>query len=137
MFSLMGIETSESHVSRTSRDRPAPSLRVTLLIDGTDEARPEKADFLANRDQLGVGRGAEGLRPTNALSAEQPISQLGSPDGADLVDGTPREAVPSAEQLASRGESPDRLAAQPQPTDDPSDTTCARSCRTATTIPAR
>ena len=103
-------------------DRPAPSLRVTLLIDGTDEARPEKADFLANRDQLGVGRGAEGLRPTNALSAEQPISQLGSPDGADLVDGTLREAVPSAEQLVSRGESPDRLAAQPQPTDDPSDT---------------
>jgi len=66
-------------------DRPAPSLRVTLLIDGTDEARPEKADFLANRDQLGVGRGAEGLRPTNALSAEQPISQLGSPPRPGLA----------------------------------------------------
>ncbi len=103
-------------------DRPSPSLRVTLLIDGADETSPEKADFLANRNQAGVGRGAEGVRPTNALSAEQLISQLGSPDGADLVDGTPREAVPSAEQLVSRAESPDSVAAQPQPTDDPSDT---------------
>ena len=62
------------------------------------------------------------MRPTNALSAEQAIAQLGRPDGADLVDGTPRELVPSAEQLVSRAESPDSVTAQPQPTDDPSDT---------------
>jgi len=103
-------------------DKPSPSLNVTLLVDGADEASPEGADFLANRNQRGVGRGAEGLRPTSALSAEQPIAQPGSPDGADLVDGAPRELSPSAEQLVSRAESPASVSAQPQPTDDPSDT---------------
>jgi periplasmic protein TonB len=101
---------------------PAQALNVTLLIDGIDEAVPDKADFLANRSQRAAGVGAEGLRPKNALSAAQPIAQLGSPDGADLVDGTPRELVPSAEQLVSRSPSPDGVTAQPQPTDDPADT---------------
>jgi periplasmic protein TonB len=100
----------------------ASSLNVTLLIDGIDEAVPDKADFLANRNQQGIGRAAEGLRPTNALSADQPIAQMGSPDGADLVDGTPRELVPSAEQLVTRAQSPDGVTALPQPTDDPADT---------------
>jgi periplasmic protein TonB len=103
-------------------DAPAPSLNVTLLIDRIDEAVPERADFLANRNQRGAGRAAAGLRPTSALSAEQPIAQLGNPDGADLVDGAPRELVPSAEQLVSRAQSPDQVTAQPQPTDDPADT---------------
>lgn len=109
-------------VATYSDDTPTPALNVTLLIDGTDDATPEKADFLANRSQRGIGRGADGVRPTNALSAEQAIAQLGRPDGADLVDGTPRELVPSAEQLVSRAESPDSVTAQPQPTDDPADT---------------
>jgi protein TonB len=101
---------------------PTPSLNVTLSrADRSDEA-PEKAAFLSNVDRRAVGRGAEGMRPTSALSAEQPVAQLGSPDGADLLDGTPRELVPSAEQLVSRAPSPDALTAQPQPTDDPSDT---------------
>jgi periplasmic protein TonB len=116
---ILGITfTVASYNDETS----ASSLNVTLLIDGIDEAVPDKADFLANRNQQGAGRAAEGLRPTNALSADQPIAQLGSPDGADLVDGTPRELVPSAEQLVSRAPSPDGVTAQPQPTDDPSDT---------------
>lgn len=103
-------------------DTPTPALNVTLLIDGPDEAAPDEADFLANRNQHAVGRAAEGLRPTSALSADQPIAQLGSPDGADLVDGTPRELVPSAEQLVTREPSSASVTAQPQPTDDPSDT---------------
>jgi periplasmic protein TonB len=109
-------------VATYNDDAPASSLNVTLLVDGIDEAAPEKADFLANRNQRASGRGAEGPRPTNALSADQPIAQLGNPDGADLVDGTPRELVPSAEQLVSRAQSPDHVTAQPQPTDDPADT---------------
>ena len=113
---------SRSRSPSYNDETPAPSLNVTLLIDGIDEAVPDKADFLANRNQQGAGRAAEGLRPTNALSADQPIAQLGSPDGADLVDGTPRELVPSAEQLVSRAQSPDGVTAQPQPTDDPADT---------------
>jgi protein TonB len=103
-------------------DSPAPALNVTLLIDGPDEATPDDADFLANRSQRGIGRAADGQRPTSALSAEQPIAQLGSPDGADLEDGTPRELVPSAEQLVSRASSQDRIQAERQPTDDPADT---------------
>ena len=54
------------------------------------------------------------------MSATEPIAQVGSPDGADLTDGTPRELVPSAEELVSRGQS-DAVDATPQPTDDPSD----------------
>jgi protein TonB len=104
-------------------DVPTTSMNVTLSrVDSSQAAPPEKADFLSNVNRTAVGRGAEGLRPTNALSAEQPIAQLGSPDGADLVDGTPRELVPSAEQLVSRAQAPDSVTAQPQPTDDPADT---------------
>jgi len=100
-------------------DIPPPSLNVTLLIDGPDEVAPEKSDFIANRNQLGVGRAAEGRRPTSSLSAKQPATQVGHPDGADLEDGTPRELAPSAEQLVTRGQSMNLVQAQPQPTDDP------------------
>jgi protein TonB len=103
-------------------DHASPSLNVTLLVDGRDEATPEKADLIANRNQHAAGRAAAGPRATSALSAEQPIAQLGSPDGADLTDGAPRELVPSAEELVSRGSSARRVLATPQPTDDPAAT---------------
>jgi protein TonB len=104
-------------------DTPTPSLSVTLSRSDRSEAEaPDKADFLSNVNRLAQGRAADGVRPTSALSAEQAIAQLGRPDGADLVDGAPRELVPSAEQLVSRSPSPDDVTAQPQPTDDPSDT---------------
>jgi protein TonB len=100
-------------------DHASPSLNVTLLVDGRDEAAPEKADFISNRNQHAAGRAAAGPRATSALSAKEPIAQLGSPDGADLSDGAPRELVPSAEELVSRGSSARRVLATPQPTDDP------------------
>src|SRR5262252_3685331 len=99
-------------------DHTSPSLNVTLLVDGRDEAAPEKADFISNRNQHAEGRAAAGPRATTALSAEEPISQLGRPDGADLTDGAARELVPSAEELVSRGSSRP-VFAKPQPTDDP------------------
>ncbi len=84
-------------------DHASPSLNVTLLVDGRDEPAPEKADFIANRDSQAVGVAAKGLHATTALSANEPIAQAGSPDGADLTDGAPRELVPSADELVSRG----------------------------------
>jgi protein TonB len=101
-------------------DVPSPSLNVTLLVDSRDEGVPDKSDYLANRNQRAAGRAAEGKRPTSALSANQPVAQLGSPDGADAEDGTPRELTPSAEQLVTRAGSSDRVQAVPQPTDAPS-----------------
>lgn len=101
-------------------DRAPPSLNVTLLVDGRDEQAPDKADFIANRNSQAVGVAAKGLHSTSALSANEPIAQAGSPDGADLADGAPRELVPSADELVSRGRS-EPVDATPQPTDDPSD----------------
>jgi len=101
-------------------DRAPPSLNVTLLVDGRDEPAPEKADFIANRNSQAVGVAAKGLHATTALSANEPIAQVGSPEGADLTDGAPRELVPSADELVSRGRS-EAVDATPQPTDDPSD----------------
>jgi len=103
-------------------DHASPSLNVTLLIDGRDEAAPEKSDFIANRNQQAAGRAAAGPRATSALSAAEPIAQLGSPEGADRKDGAPRELVPSAEELVSRGSSAQRVLATPQPTDAPAAT---------------
>lgn len=99
---------------------PLPSLNVTLLVDGDhDEAAPDDADYIANRNSRAAGRAAEGVRPTTTLSSTQPLTQLGDPQGADLTDGTPRDRAPSAEQLVTRASSPDQVQAQPQPTDAP------------------
>lgn len=97
-----------------------PSLNVTLVVDTErDELAADTAKLLANIDQAGAGQAARGLRPTSALSADEPTTQVGDPLGADLADGTPREATPSAEQLVTRGSGADSVSAQPQPTDDP------------------
>jgi protein TonB len=114
---ILGVTFS---VATFDDDHASPSLNVTLLVDGRDEPAPEKADFIANRNSQAAGVAAQGLHATNALSAQERIAQPGSPEGADLTDGTPRELVPSAEELVSRGQS-DRVNATPQPTDDPAD----------------
>jgi len=114
---ILGVTFS---VATFDDDHPSPSLNVTLLVDGRDEPAPDKADFIANRNSQAAGRAAQGLHATNALSAQEPVAQAGSPEGADLADGTPRELVPSAEELVSRGQS-ERVNATPQPTDDPAD----------------
>src|SRR6185503_17756578 len=78
--------------------------------------------LLANRNQRAIGEAARGLRPTSTLSADNPVTQVGDPVGADATDGTPREATPSAEQLVSRAAGGEVVPALPQPTDDPADT---------------
>jgi protein TonB len=100
--------------------QPLPSLNVTLIAPSRDDqAAPEHSDFIAQRNQRGAGSAAEGIRATTALAADHPVTQLGDPTGADLVDGTPREQTPSAEQISSRASSSEQVAAVPQPTDDP------------------
>jgi len=100
-----------------------PSLNVTLVLDtGREELAADTAEFIANRDQQGAGEAARGVRPTSALSADQPTTQLGDPRGADATDGTPRELTPSAEQLVSRGSGGEPVPALPQPTDAPAPT---------------
>jgi protein TonB len=100
-------------------DSAIPSLNVTLVLDTErEELAADTAELIANRDQRGAGQAARGLRPTSALSATQPTTQLGDPLGADAVDGTPRDEAPSAEQLVSRGSSGEQVPALPQPTDD-------------------
>jgi protein TonB len=104
-------------------DVAIPSLNVTLVLDsGREELAADTADLIANRDQRGAGQAARGERPTSALSATQPMTQLGDPLGADAADGTPRDEAPSAEQLVTRGSSREDVTAQPQPTDDPAPT---------------
>ncbi len=101
--------------------KPLPSLNVTLLVDRPDQqTAPKDADYLAQRDQAGGGRAAQGIRPTTALSASHPITQIGDPDGADLTDGTPHEPVPTAEQLVSHAQSADQVPV-PDTTEKPSD----------------
>lgn len=107
-------------VTQLDDSGPLPSLNVTLLLDGNrDEAAPEDADYISNRNSQAAGRAAEGVRPTTTLSSTQPLTQLGDPQGADLTDGTPRDLAPSAEQLVTRAPSTERVQAQPQPTDAP------------------
>ena len=104
-------------------DKTVPSLNVTLVVDtGQEPLDVDTADFLANRSQRGAGQAALGTRPTTALSSEQARSQVGDPAGADATDGTPRDATQSAEQLVTRGDSADTVAAVPQATDEPAPT---------------
>jgi periplasmic protein TonB len=96
-----------------------PSLNVTLVVDiERDELAADTADLLANLDQRGVGEAARGLRPTSALSAEQPAAEAGDPSGADQRDGTPREAAPNPEQLVSRSSGGEPVPAIPEPNEE-------------------
>jgi periplasmic protein TonB len=102
--------------------KPVPSLNVTLLVDRSDEQPlPDKADFIAQRNQQGGGRAAEGIRPTTALSADHPLAQPGDPNGADLTDGKPLDVVRSAEQLVTRAASTDQVNSLPDSTEQPAD----------------
>ena len=81
---------------------------MTLLVDSDKpEKAPDRRDLLAERNQTGAGKLEHGDRPTRALSADHPVSQLGDPFGADLTDGAPREQAAAPEQLVARSESLD------------------------------
>jgi protein TonB len=116
---ILGVTFTAASLDRAE---PLPSLNVTLIAPiRDDQSAPEDADFIAERNQRGAGSAAQGIRPTTTLAADHPLTQLGDPTGADLVDGTPREQTPSAEQIVSRARANEDVSAIPQPTDEPAD----------------
>lgn len=118
-------------------ERALPSLNVTLVVDSgqPEELAVDTAKLIANRSQRGSGAAAEGRRPTNALSGNDAVAQIGDPVGRDAVDATPRDITPSAEQLVSRGAGGERVRALPQPTDAAADTRQRAATSIATLAP--
>lgn len=96
-----------------------PSLNVTLVVDRTETDPPQHSELLADANQQGGGRAAEGERPTTPLAANEPITRAGDPGAADAVDGRPREAAPPVEQLVTRNPNDEQVAALPKATDVP------------------
>lgn len=95
-----------------------PTLRVTLVQDATpSKTVPEEDVYLAQRNQTGGARIADGARPTTTLAADHLITQEGNPRGADLTDAAAREPVPSADRLVTRSASTTQLDALPDPTE--------------------
>jgi periplasmic protein TonB len=116
---ILGVTFTVTSFDKTT----VPALNVSLVVDtGKEELAVDTADFLSNHNQRAAGQAANGVRPTTAISASQPLTQAGDAQGADLADGTPRDSTQSAEQILTRGESREQVAAQPQPTDDPAPT---------------
>jgi len=113
-----------------------PTLKVTLVADTNEaEVALEDAEYLAQRNQKGSGSRALGDRPTTTLAADHPLTQLGDRAGADPTDATPREPVPSAEQLVTRSLSPEQINALPEPSEAPAESpqTAAALIRNPTT----
>lgn len=94
-----------------------PSLNVTLLVDTDAEAPPEKAELLASTNALGGGGEDDSLRPTTTPSADHPLTQLGDPLGADLVDALPQNLAPQSEQLTTSAEADRAVQSVPDATD--------------------
>lgn len=91
-----------------------PSLNVTLLADSREaEQLAADAATLAQRNQRGGGDVAEGRRASTTLAAEQPFTQLGDEQGADLEDATPRESAPSTDRLIANRDTDDATLAEP------------------------
>ena len=99
-----------------------PTLKVTLLADYnvTDVAR-EDADYLAQRNQRGAGERAANNRPTTTISQDHLVTQPDGQTGANPTNGTPRRALPRAEQIFARPPSPGQLLTLPEPPDTPTE----------------
>ena len=67
----------------------AISLEVTIVAEPDQSIdRPDEAEYLAQASQLGGGNTSEELRATAPLESPAPFDNLGSEDGAALVDAT-------------------------------------------------
>jgi protein TonB len=100
-----------------TRPEGLPSLNVTLLVDTETNEAPEKAELLASTNALGGGGDDDSSRPTTTLAADHPLTQVGDPLGADLVDALPRDQAPQSEQLATRAASDRQIQSVPDATD--------------------
>ena len=69
-----------------------PVLKVTLLTDSSVRQRkPDENDYLANRNSSGGTTTPEGIRPTNAISTNDPLLLDGDPRARGMEDRAPRE----------------------------------------------
>jgi protein TonB len=101
-------------------DEGLPVLNVTLVMDRDEMVQADpNARTLSQRNERGSGRPNDALRPTTVLAANDPLTLVGDPSGADAVDRTPHEPVPAAQELVTRAASPERLAALPETAQDP------------------
>jgi protein TonB len=99
----------------------AESIKVTMLIDTEylpDE--PEDSEYIANRNELGIGS-AEGPRPMTTVSAEQHLSVQGDTRGKDLQDRVLQELALPTEQLVTRHNDDRAIRATPQSAEAVSD----------------
>lgn len=94
-----------------------PTLNVTLLVDTeTIDADVENAEMLSSRNQAGGGSD-ESLRPTRALTSQQPMNQRGEPLGVDTRNAEALAAATPPDQLISRSQSDRQIEAVPETTD--------------------
>jgi protein TonB len=115
---ILGVTFSSSFLPDSDSLR---SINVTVLVDNIDyERNAQPEELLAEHAARGAGQGAEGARPTRALTADHPVSRLGLPNGADLEDGTPRDLARAPDQLVTSGANDERVAAAPDTTQTPS-----------------
>jgi protein TonB len=115
---ILGVTFTATPVADTET---IPTLRVTLVRDDDAAAPPEEADYLAQRSRTGSAATSVADRPTTTLSARDPFTNAGDPRGADRMDGTPREPVPSANRLVTRNPSTVQIDAMPERTDEPAE----------------
>lgn len=109
---ILGVTFTAGPITETDA---LPSLNVTLVVNSNElESPPEDSELLADSNQLGGGRAAEGLRPTTTLAADQPLTQAGEAEAADLVDGKPREQATPTEQIVTRSDADEQVAALPK-----------------------
>ncbi|MBN1237281.1 MAG: TonB family protein [Gammaproteobacteria bacterium] len=113
---ILGVTFTASLLPKTD---VLPSLNVTLVVDSSEVDPPQQSELLADANQQGGGRAAEGERPTTPLAADQPLTQAGDPGAADAADARPREEAPPVEQVVTRGASGERVQALPKSTDVP------------------
>ncbi len=108
---ILGVTFS---VATFDDDHAPPTLNVTLLVDSRDEPKPDKADFIANRNsQLPATRRRVCTRPT--LCRTQEPSLRWQPRRRGSHGRHPARARAEREELVSRGQS-ESVNATPQPT---------------------
>jgi protein TonB len=111
---ILGVTFSNS---LTNPSTDSPTLKVSL-VTGPADADVTDAEFLANESQSGSGTDADSRRPTTSISTAELMNLDGDPRGADLRDALERLPAPSAERVMTSGDSDDRIAAQPNATEE-------------------
>lgn len=111
---ILGITFSGTVLSPPPQ---APTLKVSLVTGPSDQDVTD-AQFLANQSQAGSGDTEDSRRPTTSISTAELMNLEGDPRGADARDARERLPAPAAETLVTSGDSDQRIAAEPNATED-------------------